>query len=167
MSRLPYWIWLTTRKRLTLRGQQLTLSYFGSPEAAFEASPREIAAVPGLIDREREALEQRDWHMPRRFWRCAAIRESESSPVRTRLSVSGCSPSTVRRWCSIIAARCWTLTSCRWWQWWALEMPAPMDWQRRERWATRLAPAAAWWYPARQRALILRRWRVRWRLVPG
>lgn len=60
MSRLPYWIWLTTRKRLTLRGQQLTLSYFGSPEAAFEASPREIAAVPGLIDREREALEQKD-----------------------------------------------------------------------------------------------------------
>ena len=60
MARLPYWIWLTTRKRLTLRGQQLTLSYFGSPEAAYEATPKEIAAVPGLIDREREALEQKD-----------------------------------------------------------------------------------------------------------
>lgn len=33
-------------KGLTLRGQQLTLSYFGSPLAAYEASPEDIAAVP-------------------------------------------------------------------------------------------------------------------------
>ena len=31
MAQLQHWIWLTTRKGLTLRGQQLTLSYFGSP----------------------------------------------------------------------------------------------------------------------------------------
>lgn len=60
MAQLQYWIWLTTRKGLTLRGQQLTLSYFGSPEAAYEASPGDIAAVPGLVDREREALAQKD-----------------------------------------------------------------------------------------------------------
>ena len=48
MAQLQHWIWLTTRKGLTLRGQQLTLSYFGSPLAAYEASPEDIAAVPGL-----------------------------------------------------------------------------------------------------------------------
>ena len=60
MAQLQHWIWLTTRKGLTLRGQQLTLSYFGSPLAAYEASPEDIAAVPGLVDREREALAQKD-----------------------------------------------------------------------------------------------------------
>ncbi len=60
MAQLPYWIWLTTRKGLTLRGQQLTLSYFGTPEAAYEATPEDIAMVPGLIDREIEALAQKD-----------------------------------------------------------------------------------------------------------
>lgn len=60
MAQLLEWIWLTTRKGLTLRGQQLVLSYFGTPAEAYQASPRTIAEVPGLIPREREALAQKD-----------------------------------------------------------------------------------------------------------
>ena len=103
--------------------------------------------------------------MPELLWSCAATRESGSLPVRTSSIPSGSLPLTVRRWCSIIGAPCWTLTSSRWSRWWAPGMPAPTVWRLPERWATRSVPAAAWWYPARQRALTLRRWRVPWK--PG
>lgn len=122
MAQLQHWIWLTTRKGLTLRGQQLTLSYFGSPLAAYEASPEDIAAVPGLVDREREALAQKDLAYARATLElCSDPRESGSLPVRTKTIPSGSLPLTVHRWCSIIGAPCWTLTSSRWSRWWVPE----------------------------------------------
>ena len=60
MAKLREWIWLTTRKGLTLRGQQLVLSYFGSPEEAYLADRAAIEEVPGLIPKERDALCQKD-----------------------------------------------------------------------------------------------------------
>ncbi len=60
MAQLPYWIWLTTRKRLTLRGQQLVLSYFGTPEEIYRARPSDIEQVQGLTDKEVAALGQKD-----------------------------------------------------------------------------------------------------------
>lgn len=60
MAKLRDWIWLTTRKGLTLRGQQLVLSYFGSPEEAYLADRTAIEEVPGLIPKERDALCQKD-----------------------------------------------------------------------------------------------------------
>lgn len=60
MAQLPYWIWLTTRKRLTLRGQQLALSYFGTPEEVYRARPSDIEQVQGLTDKEVAALGQKD-----------------------------------------------------------------------------------------------------------
>ena len=56
MAQLPYWIWLTTRKRLTLRGQQLALSYFGTPEEIYRARHSDIEQVQGLTDKEVAAL---------------------------------------------------------------------------------------------------------------
>lgn len=60
MAQLPYWIWLTTRKRLTLRGQQLALSYFGTPEEIYRARQSDIEQVQGLTDKEVAALGQKD-----------------------------------------------------------------------------------------------------------
>ena len=60
MAQLPYWIWLTTRKRLTLRGQQLVLSYFGTPEEIYRARQSDIEQVQGLTDKEVAALGQKD-----------------------------------------------------------------------------------------------------------
>ena len=60
MAQLPYWIWLTTRKRLTLRGQQLALSYFGTPEEIYRARQSDIGQVQGLTDKEVAALGQKD-----------------------------------------------------------------------------------------------------------
>lgn len=60
MAQLPYWIWLTTRKRLTLRGQQLALSYFGTPEEIYRARHSDIGQVQGLTDKEVAALGQKD-----------------------------------------------------------------------------------------------------------
>lgn len=60
MAQLPYWIWLTTRKRLTLRGQQLALSYFGTPEEIYRARHSDIEQVQGLTDKEVAALGQKD-----------------------------------------------------------------------------------------------------------
>lgn len=60
MASLRDWIWLSSRKGLTLRGQRLVLSYFGSPEEAFLADRATIQEIPGLSDREREALMQKD-----------------------------------------------------------------------------------------------------------
>lgn len=165
MAQLQHWIWLTTRKGLTLRGQQLTLSYFGSPLAAYEASPEDIAAVPGLVDREREALAQKDLAYARATLELCSDQGIRILPVRTSSIHSGSLPLTVRRWCSIIGAPCWTLTSSRWSRWWAPGMPAPTVCRVAERWATRSVPARRGMYPARQRALTLGRWRVPWK--PG
>lgn len=60
MAQLPCWIWLTTRKRLTLRGQQLALSYFGTPEEIYRARQSDIEQVQGLTDKEVAALGQKD-----------------------------------------------------------------------------------------------------------
>ena len=60
MAQLPYWIWLTTRQRLTLRGPQLALSYFGTPEEIYRARHSDIEQVQGLTDKEVAALGQKD-----------------------------------------------------------------------------------------------------------
>ena len=60
MAQLPYWIWLTTRKRLTLAGQQLALSYFGTPEEIYRARHSDNEQVQGLTDKEVAALGQKD-----------------------------------------------------------------------------------------------------------
>lgn len=45
---LKYWLWLTTRKELTVREQLAVLRHFGTPEAAYCAQKEELAAVEGL-----------------------------------------------------------------------------------------------------------------------
>lgn len=60
MEQLRDWIWLSTLRGLSLRGQQKALAFFGSPKEAYLAGQGAIAEVPGLSQKEREALNHKD-----------------------------------------------------------------------------------------------------------
>lgn len=60
MAQLRYWIWLSTLTGLTLKGQRRTLEHFGSPEEAFLSDEEGVKLVPGLTERERHALLNKD-----------------------------------------------------------------------------------------------------------
>lgn len=45
---LKYWLWLTTRKELTAREQLAVLRHFGTPEAAYCATKRELEGIEGV-----------------------------------------------------------------------------------------------------------------------
>lgn len=53
---LRYWLWLTTRKGIGLRGKLDVLAHFGSPDAAYMADEAEYAQIEGLQKRDRTSL---------------------------------------------------------------------------------------------------------------
>lgn len=55
-----YWVWLCELEGLTPKGMLRVLSAFGSPEAAFHATERELDSRKGLKDEDRKALRCRD-----------------------------------------------------------------------------------------------------------
>ena len=55
---LKYWIWLTTRKGLGVRGIYLVMQHFSSPEAAYFADPKEYETIREL--RNPEALQDKN-----------------------------------------------------------------------------------------------------------
>lgn len=47
---LKYWLWLTTRKTLGVRGQLAVLRHFGTPEAAYCAQGQALSGIEGVPD---------------------------------------------------------------------------------------------------------------------
>ena len=64
---LRYWLWLTTRKGLGVRGQLAVLTHFGAPDAAYMADEAEYAQVEGLPKRERASLLDKSLDEPERI----------------------------------------------------------------------------------------------------
>ncbi len=60
MASMKYWVWLATRKGLRVKEARQALEWFGTPEAIFFADPLEYSRVPGLGDRAKKALEQKE-----------------------------------------------------------------------------------------------------------
>lgn len=59
MASLKYWLWLTSRTGLGVRGIQHLVEHFGSPEAVYFAGRREYDQVPGLSAWMKESLERK------------------------------------------------------------------------------------------------------------
>ena len=55
-----YWIWMSELQGLTAKGKFRVLEAFGSPEAAYQATDRQIAKTKGLMKADKEALRNRD-----------------------------------------------------------------------------------------------------------
>jgi DNA processing protein len=57
---LRYWLWLSTRKGLGVKGQRAVMTHFGSPETAYLADEAGYAAIEELNSKERAALMDKD-----------------------------------------------------------------------------------------------------------
>ena len=60
MSSLRHWVWLSTRGPATGMYAARILHHFGTPEGAYFAGQEELQACPGLPEKVRQALEDKD-----------------------------------------------------------------------------------------------------------
>ena len=59
MSKLNYWLWLTTRRGLSGQSLMEVLDHFGTPESAYFADREAYDRLPGLTEQARRSLEDK------------------------------------------------------------------------------------------------------------